>query len=405
MSKPTFIRRFRGRTTSPAENSFFKKEGIREHTLFGDSPNKTFFQPGTFVQRKCEKCQEDDAKIHRLTDKKEEEKKLQRKESNISSNAAIGSYISGLSGGQKLPGDVSNFYTSRMGHDFSNVKIHTGNEATTSAEELNARAYTVGRHIVFNEGQYNPSSHAGKELLAHELTHIVQQESGKQIIARQKTVAQTKGIDTDDPVNKKMPAAIDLMFAASPLLTKFFPKGIKKIDSKGKFQIKIGYANLKAAYKECYGNELSEDTTIGGFYCRKTDTIYTVAGFGKEKSSTFGEAMHEAIHKISASAYVLGSSFIDEGVTQYFADLIMAEQKMNKYTGHQYKDQLECAANIATLVGDDMLAEEFFQKKNSVEKKLNEIFKTKLAKDKFPSVRVYVAKDKKKFCEMLKAKK
>lgn len=404
MPKPSFTRRFRSRTTFFAENSFFKKEGMREHTFFGHSSAKTFFQPNTLIQRKCEKCEEEDAKIHRLTDKKEEERKLQRKENIPSSKTGISAYVSSLSGGQKMPGNISNFYTSRMGHDFSDVKIHTGNEATTFTKELNAKACTVGKHIVFNDTQYNPSLHEGRKLLAHELAHVVQQESGKQTIARKKTVAQTKGIDTEDPVNKNMPAAIDLMFAASPLLKKYFPKGTKAINSKGKFEIKIGYANLKAAYKECYNQALGEDETIGGFYCRKTDTIYTVAGSGKEKPSTFGDVMHEAIHKISASAHVLGSSFIDEGVTQYFADIIMAEQKMDKYTGHEYKAQLECATNIARLVGVDILAAEYFQKKNVLAGELNKVFAAELKRDQYDSVRIYIAKDLKKFCAMLKTK-
>lgn len=63
----------------------------------------------------------------------------------------------------------------RFGHDFSRVRVHTGAAADRSAQQLNANAYTVGHDIVFGRGQFNPSSGAGRLLLAHELTHVVQQ--------------------------------------------------------------------------------------------------------------------------------------------------------------------------------------------------------------------------------------
>ena len=68
-----------------------------------------------------------------------------------------------------------------MGYDFSNVKVHTDKEAVESAKAVNAKAYAVGNNVVFNEGQYNDESSEGKKLMAHELTHVLQQgASGKQ---------------------------------------------------------------------------------------------------------------------------------------------------------------------------------------------------------------------------------
>lgn len=67
-----------------------------------------------------------------------------------------------------------------MGYDFSNVKIHTDTAAAASAKAINAKAYSYGNNIVFNDGQYNTASFEGKKLLAHELTHYVQQNSGLQ---------------------------------------------------------------------------------------------------------------------------------------------------------------------------------------------------------------------------------
>lgn len=63
----------------------------------------------------------------------------------------------------------------RFGYDFSHVRVHTDARAAESAREVNALAYTVGRDIVFGAGQYAPQAPTGKTLLAHELTHVVQQ--------------------------------------------------------------------------------------------------------------------------------------------------------------------------------------------------------------------------------------
>lgn len=67
-----------------------------------------------------------------------------------------------------------------FGADFSNVRVHTGSDAVQMSEQLNAQAFTHGSDIYFNEGKYNPDTSSGKHLLAHELTHTVQQEEGLQ---------------------------------------------------------------------------------------------------------------------------------------------------------------------------------------------------------------------------------
>ena len=66
----------------------------------------------------------------------------------------------------------------RLGHDFSDVRVHDDSRAHDSAVGVNANAYTVGSNIVFQRDRYDPSSAAGKVTLAHELTHVVQQRSG-----------------------------------------------------------------------------------------------------------------------------------------------------------------------------------------------------------------------------------
>lgn len=82
------------------------------------------------------------------------------------------------SGGSPLAADVRADMEGRFGQDFSDVRVHTGSAAHDSAKSVNAQAYTVGSNIVFQRDKYDPASDSGKHMLAHELTHVVQQRSG-----------------------------------------------------------------------------------------------------------------------------------------------------------------------------------------------------------------------------------
>jgi hypothetical protein len=62
-----------------------------------------------------------------------------------------------------------------FGADFSQVRVHTDTQANTLNRTLSARAFTTGRDIFFRQGEYRPGSSTGQELIAHELTHVVQQ--------------------------------------------------------------------------------------------------------------------------------------------------------------------------------------------------------------------------------------
>jgi hypothetical protein len=67
---------------------------------------------------------------------------------------------------------------STLGHDFSNVRVHNSAESDEINQQLNAKAFTTGQDIFFKDGAYNPDTTSGQQLIAHELTHVVQQETG-----------------------------------------------------------------------------------------------------------------------------------------------------------------------------------------------------------------------------------
>jgi hypothetical protein len=81
-------------------------------------------------------------------------------------------------GGSPLDAAVRADMEARLGHDFGDVRVHTDGAAHQSATAVQAHAYTVGNHVVFQRDAYDPSSPQGRHTLAHELTHVVQQRSG-----------------------------------------------------------------------------------------------------------------------------------------------------------------------------------------------------------------------------------
>ncbi len=86
--------------------------------------------------------------------------------------------VVGSGGGSPLDNATRRFMESRLGHDFSDVRLHTGPEATESARAVQANAYTVGNDVVFRSDQWSPNTDSGKRMLAHELTHVIQQKAG-----------------------------------------------------------------------------------------------------------------------------------------------------------------------------------------------------------------------------------
>ena len=106
------------------------------------------------------------------------ERKLQRSTTQRVSGASadVEEVVAGARGGGRLLDEgARSFFEARFGRDFGDVRVHTGERADRAAASLRARAFTVGRDVFMRSGEYRPDSRSGRRLLAHELTHIVQQ--------------------------------------------------------------------------------------------------------------------------------------------------------------------------------------------------------------------------------------
>ena len=101
--------------------------------------------------------------------------------------------------GEPLAAPARKFFERRFDADFGGVRVHHGMEAGESARLLGARAYTVGRDIVFGAGEYSPGSKRTRKLLAHELTHVVQQGAGSSQVQRSPLSDSVKGAWASEP--------------------------------------------------------------------------------------------------------------------------------------------------------------------------------------------------------------
>jgi hypothetical protein len=127
--------------------------------------------PERQVERLCDKCVEEEGSLQR-----------QATEENHSIAPPI-VHETLHSPGQPLDPATRAFFEPRFGHDFSRVRVHADERAAASSRSVKALAYTVGRDIVFGTGQYAPGTSAGRRILAHELTHVVQQQGAQSLSA------------------------------------------------------------------------------------------------------------------------------------------------------------------------------------------------------------------------------
>ncbi len=138
--------------------------------------NEPGSEPGSEqIQRVCTECE---SELQRQP-MEEEEEELQPKAmpgEQASVTPAVESAIGGLrGGGVPLGNELRGFFEPRFGHDFSDVRVHADDRAAGVAGAVNARAFTLGNDIVFGPGQFSPATSDGRRLVAHELTHVVQQ--------------------------------------------------------------------------------------------------------------------------------------------------------------------------------------------------------------------------------------
>jgi Domain of unknown function (DUF4157) len=269
----------------------------------------------------------------------------------------------------------------RFQQDFSRVRVHTDASAAQSAHELNAHAYTAGHHVVFGEDRFAPQREAGRRLLAHELTHVVQQSgpascSSHALIQRQPTAnpppsptLKSAGVDLNDPVASGTAAIVDTVLARNKKLAPYIGDRLKggfKIAEKGKFTHDLTDANFDSAFLKAYpqnaGSTVPKSTM--GFLDQNNWEIHLRPG------AVFGTALHEAVHRLASTAiYTLylrrANNFstdlvevLSEGFTAFFTDCILTEEQMPHFND-AYRSKKDKAVKLIKALdpgGFDLIA-------------------------------------------------
>ena len=313
--------------------------------------------------------------------------------------------------GQPLDSPTRSFMERRFGHDFGNVRVHLDARAADSARFVNALAYTVGSDIVFRAGAFAPDESSGRRLLAHELTHVVQQSDAgtvrEQPLQRQPDEPLTKetqttkespptktppakapprktlkseGVDLSDPVSGGTAAIIDTVLARNQKLAPYIGDKIKlgfRIAEKGKFVWDTNDVNFDNAYRDAYdlpsGDTVPKSTK--GFLNTKKSEIHL------RPDAIFGTALHEAVHRLASPriyaeflpiAKKISSTLtevLSEGVTAFFTDEILKEEGLPNFND-AYRSQKDKAKNLIDALkpnGFDMMANFNFKGSGIVE--------------------------------------
>lgn len=296
-------------------------------------------------------------------------------------------------GGHALDPSSRAYMESRFGRDFNQVRVHRDNRAANLAQSMNAKAFTIGHDVVFGSGEYSPNSHSGRKLIAHELTHVNQQnnmtrtrETGKPspfstLIQRQPKQDEEKesptpkektlkaaGISVSDPTFNKTAQIIDEVIQRNKKLAPYISKRLKsgfKIEEKGKFIFELSDSNFNASYIKVNGKPAPR--LVMGFYDPVNFKIHL------RPDAIFGTALHESVHKLAAPVFYtwLGNfkisdqlmGVLKEGITSYFTDSILADEglsaNIDAYSKH--KENVDKLVKTLGPNGFDTIARLYFQ--------------------------------------------
>jgi hypothetical protein len=296
----------------------------------------------------------------------------------------------------------------RFGRDFSQVRVHSDSGAGQSARDMDARAYTVGADIVFGAGRFAPETGEGRRLIAHELTHVVQQRDGiavgghdggpsarslPNVVQREpedtkKTAPQTtptktaptqatpaktlqsQGVDLKDPVGGKTADIIDEVLLRSQTLAPYIGdrlKGGLKIAQKGKFIHEPSDSQFETAFRAVNGSDPPKSTV--GFFDPKKSIVHL------RPTAEFGTALHESVHRLASPglygtylpiAQDISTDLVEvlkEGVTAFFTDAILTDENLPNFNDayRSRKHQVEALVKALDPHGIELIAKFNFQ--------------------------------------------
>lgn len=158
------------KTSSPSDALEHEADATAERVMRMSTPQ---------IQRQCAACAAGGPPCAKCADEARS-----KAESSTDAPSVSGNSLQGLGEGRPLDSASRAFFEPRFGQGFSQVRVHDGGAAAASARALRARAFTYGGDVVFAPGEYAPATQEGRRLLAHELTHVIQQRRGREAAPR-----------------------------------------------------------------------------------------------------------------------------------------------------------------------------------------------------------------------------
>jgi Domain of unknown function (DUF4157) len=292
--------------------------------VIGGGDNRTKAKGKGIGQKKCTACQmkgqqqQENIEIIEISRKKPSPHASNLEASDQVSNEIINNNtLSSSSSGSPLDANTKEFMETRFRYNFSKVRIHTDAVAAASANSLNALAYTLGNNIVFAKGQYQTGTESGKKLLAHELTHVIQQQNKiSQCIQRSMTMDECESYETE--VQKAHDRAIAMTWNAILKLDSY--DGLKPVDvrdalnehfhSDSKFVadyvreilLTAGLYAYHLVQYECHATDTKGNALATTYWCVPfTDIILWKPWFEESLDTQASTLVHEWMHKYHCS--------------------------------------------------------------------------------------------------------
>lgn len=197
-----------------AKEDKIQKAEAKEEKIQKAEMKEDKVQKAEAKEEKVQKAEKKEEQVQKAEKKEEqvqkkEEDKIQRNSGDAGgavSSSAQGAIQSRAGGGQALASEARNYMEPRFGADFGNVRVHNDSESARLNDQLGARAFTYQNNIFFGENQYQPGTGTGKQLLAHELTHTIQQGHAEVQRKPEASLASTRP-EQEKPDVQKAPAA------------------------------------------------------------------------------------------------------------------------------------------------------------------------------------------------------
>lgn len=257
--------------------------------------------------------------IQRQAEEEEEEvqPKLSENQPQMVSEGLEAGINTARGSGQPLPDSVRSSLEPQLGHDFSQVHIHTDAKANKLSQQLGAEAFTTGNDVFFRDGAYQPGSESGRELIAHELTHVVQQGAAR--VSRQAAETEEAAADPKEEVKKAVgkittgPKKEDieelLHWVAKCQLLGFDAEAKKAIDEAAEkastiLKSKIATLDVKSAKEEMVRellNAAADVMALGGDEKAVESAAKTALDWAEAQLAPVAEKLRTALDRLRAT--------------------------------------------------------------------------------------------------------